>query len=200
MHFFFSQCISWFSLGDMIMSWTRHSSQGGAVLWMVRFGSNSNPMVKGRDLTQKSEMGKHDGQVKLIVIIAHFRVFKKYADRLRTMATDLWDMKTHLQSCFGKYSGAKTSVNCQISQCQDVPRKWPFEMYQIQGKPGCSRRNGHCSSWSVVQWEKQRWDSSDQSHHSLSSSQVIGALLALSQEMQHLYTAIDIFHIFKLDE
>lgn len=32
--------------------------------------------LQGRDLTQKSDIGKHDGQVKLIVTIVHFRVLK----------------------------------------------------------------------------------------------------------------------------
>lgn len=152
------------------MSWTKHSSQGDGVVWMAGLVSNSNPVDKGKRSYSKSDMGKHDGQAESIATIVYFRVYKKKksTSRFCTMAIDWWVMKTHLQSCFGDSSGAKSSANYQIKQCQDVPRKWPFENVSDtdllsdtklrQGKAGCRRRKGHCFSLAVLQWEKQSRD------------------------------------------
>lgn len=127
-------------------------------------------------------MEKHNGQAKSIATIVYFGIEKKRASRSTTMATDSWVMKTHVQSCFGElFSGAKRSVNYQVRQCQDAPRKWlfknasdtcipAFQSYR-QGKPGYSRKNNHCYSLPVFQWERQ-------SCHSLSSSQVIDTLIS----------------------
>lgn len=175
----------------MIMSWTKHSSQGDGVVWMAGLVSNSNPVDKGKRSYSKSDMGKHDGQAESIATIVYFRVYKKKKKKVQVdfvpwqLIDGSWKpTSSHVLVTLLEQRVQQIIRSNNVKMCQENDHLKMYQIqtcYQTRGRERLVAGEGRdiallwqfCSEKNEAETELP----------SLSSSQVIDALIVLSQVM-----------------